>query len=635
MEEARVHSRLRSKFGFFIVALGLATLWLLMHGYHGLTGDGQIYALQAFARLHPQLATDLYLSNTSQDRYTLFSPFYAWWIELLGLENAARLLTLLFTGWLLAAVWSVTRAVAGRETAWVSVAFVLSAAGYYGGSGVFRILDPFLTARLPAEALVVTALACQTSGKQWFAFAAALGALLVHPLIALPGILLIICLWLSPNIGRIGALAGVLATLGLTIVATRVPTIQRILPIMDSQWLSIVQERSQFLFLQLWSLQDWTNNLQPFLCLGFTAIVVPNARTRRLCGAATLVGAAGLAVAAIGDLIGPLAILVQGQAWRWVWITVLVSEALVPITVLDLSNDGRCGPLCALLLVCGCALSGIEGPACVVLALALWLGRHRLNPRAVSYLRLASTGLGVTIGMWLLIKCMAIIGSPAEASSLSSTAAGKLQQLFALKAPAMLLIALVWRGLRATQATRVLLAALLTMLSTIAAPIAFRQPRLLASLPDVHEFSDWTRAIPPTSTVFVARPRDVGAFVWFTLNRPNYLSLDQSAGVVFSRITALEVERRSKVLLPIQDPEWKILTRLRTRPGSAQGSHPVTRRLTRENLIQICGDPQLGFVISPEKVGFSPLTHESTGGWEGWNLYDCSKVRASARFTQE
>ena len=52
-------------------------------------------------------------------------------------------------------------------------------------------------------------------------------------------------------------------------------------------------------------------------------------------------------------------------------------------------------------------------------------------------------------------------------------------------------------------------------------------------------------SFPPTSTVLVAPPRDVGAFVWFTLGRPNYLALDQSAGVVFSRATALEVRRRS------------------------------------------------------------------------------------------
>jgi len=138
------------RFAAIPVALLQVTLWLAMHGYHGLTEDGQIYAFQAFARLHPPLTADLYLQNTSQDQFTLFSPLYAWCIAPLGLETAARLLTLAFTVWFLAATWSFVRSVTGREAAWLAVAFLLIIAGDYGASGVFRILDPFLTARLPA-----------------------------------------------------------------------------------------------------------------------------------------------------------------------------------------------------------------------------------------------------------------------------------------------------------------------------------------------------------------------------------------------------------------------------------------------------------------------------------------------------
>ena len=136
------------------LALMLVTLWLLMLGYHGLTGDGQIYAFQALARIHPQLATDLYLQNTSQDQFTIFSPLYAWIIANLGLESAARLLIVIFTAWLLMAAWSLVRAVAGRDAAWLAAAFLLIVAGDYGGSGVFRISEQFVTARLPAEALM-------------------------------------------------------------------------------------------------------------------------------------------------------------------------------------------------------------------------------------------------------------------------------------------------------------------------------------------------------------------------------------------------------------------------------------------------------------------------------------------------
>jgi len=109
--------------------------------------------------------------------------------------------------------------------------------------------------------------------------------------------------------------------------------------------------------------------------------------------------------------------------------------------------------------------------------------------------------------------------------------------------------------------------------------------------------------------------------------------MDQSAGVVFSRATALEVRRRSEVLLPLMDPDWKLLTRLSAKSGSGRKNEATTRTLTHENLIQVCADPQLGFVISPEKAGFDPLRHEHAGAWKDWNLYDCRKVRSALSAT--
>ena len=119
---------------------------------------------------------------------------------------------------------------------------------------------------------------------------------------------------------------------------------------MDAAWLQVVRERSQFLFLPLWSFRDWKINTQPFIYLAFTAIAIPDERIRKLCLAAALVGASGLAVALIGSLIGPVAILVQGQAWRWVWITVLISVLMLPTTIIQVWRDEKCGPLCAILL---------------------------------------------------------------------------------------------------------------------------------------------------------------------------------------------------------------------------------------------------------------------------------------------
>src|ERR1700721_1965521 len=94
---------IQSKIIGVVCFLTAVATWLLLRGYHGLLGDAQLYAFQALARIHPSLASDLYLQNTSQDQFTIFSPVYAWFIESLGLEHAARVLPLGFTLWLLAA----------------------------------------------------------------------------------------------------------------------------------------------------------------------------------------------------------------------------------------------------------------------------------------------------------------------------------------------------------------------------------------------------------------------------------------------------------------------------------------------------------------------------------------------------
>src|SRR5258707_657255 len=334
----------QSKFASSAVALLLVTLWLLMHGYHGLTGDGQIYAFQACARLHPQLRADLYLQNTSQDQFTLFSPLFARCIALLGLENAARLLTLVFTVWLLAAAWSFASAVTDRTAAWLAVALLLIIAGDYGGSRVFQILDPFLTARLPAEALIIAALACHVRRMKGLGFALALGALFVHPLMALAGLLLIVCLWLPGRVGTIGAIVGTIATLAIAILTTNLPAASHGLTVMDASWLDVVRERSQFLFLQLWSIHDWDINALPFISLGFTAVVVADGQIRKLCAAAALAGAAGLAVAFIGGAIGPVAVFVQSQAWRWGWVSRFVGVVLVSGSPFPIGVGGNSGP---------------------------------------------------------------------------------------------------------------------------------------------------------------------------------------------------------------------------------------------------------------------------------------------------
>jgi hypothetical protein len=257
-----------------------------------------------------------------------------------------------------------------------------------------------------------------------------------------------------------------------------------------------------------------------------------------------------------------------------------------------------------------------------------------------TYFRWVSVALGIAILGWILIKCWAIMWPPAPPSKraplgVAPLAAVQIRDIFALRIPAVLFGALILWEIRRSRTIWVptFLSTMLLALSIFMLPAAFKQSRTLASASDINESTDWINAIPPTSTVLVAPAPDVGAFVWFTLGRPNYLAVDQSAGVVFSRATAIEVRRRSEVLLPLMDPDWKIMTSLRAKSGSGRQNDATTRPLTAKSLIQICADPQLGFVISAKDVGFGPLRHEHAGAWKDWNLYDCRKVRSALSAT--
>ena len=234
------------------------------------------------------------------------------------------------------------------------------------------------------------------------------------------------------------------------------------------------------------------------------------------------------------------------------------------------------------------------------------------------------------------MKSWAIVWSATPASGHTPLGAAQIRDIFGLRIPAVLFGALLWWRILTSRAIWVptLLCAMLVALSIYLFPAALKQSRTLASPPDISEFSDWTNAIPPTSTVLVAPARDVGAFVWFTLARPNYLAVNQSSGVVFSRETALEVRRRSQVLLPLMNPNWKILSSLRASAAVGKGKiDAAIRPLSAQSLMLVCTDPRLGYVISPENVGFDPLRHKNAGAWKDWNLYDCRIVRSQVSTT--
>jgi hypothetical protein len=627
----------RNALAAMALTITLLCVWSLIYEYRGLVYDAQIYAVQALAKLRPSLAGDLFLQNVSQDQFTIFPRVYAWVIDVVGLRPAALLMTIVFTIWILSASWDLIATLANSDLAWLAIFMLVILEGYYGAFGVFYVSEPFLTARLPAEALVATSLACYVRGYGRVAFGVAVAAFLVHPLMALPGLLMLVCMRLPPRAIVLAASFMIAIVLAAAIAANTLPSAARIFAVMDVPWINVVRERSQFLFMQLWRVKDWALNARTLLTLAFAAMVFRIGRAHSLALAALALGVTGIAIAAIASLIGPVALLMQGQPWRWQWISTLLGILLLPLTAYGAWRADRFGSICSSLLITGWLLPVEAGATCVSFALAVWTVRSKIPTAWTKYAQPAAAIIVLALVSWSLINSWTSVARLAPVPQGESFVAASIRAVFTSKLWCVLFVGVAWRAIKSSRGSLAPIA-ICAMLGASASTMIFHSSvhvRPYGSQSDMREFSEWRDRIPPGSTVFVTNGYDSGSFVWFTLQRNNYLSPGQSAGVVFSRATALEVQRRSEMLLPLTDPNWKILTRIRTSTPSRSVASaalsagiPGFRPLTAQSLVAVCQDPQLGFVVSPDDAGFNPLIHSNPGIWKNWKLYDCSHVRA-------
>ena len=499
----------------------------------------------------------------------------------------------------------------------------------YGAFHVFRVAEDMLTARSMAEALAMTGLCLHVYGHKNAGLALAACALGIHALMALPMVLVLLGLRVSTRSTLLGAFAAIAVVLCLASAAATAPQwTPDLLRRMDPNWLDMVRERSQFVFLQLWRLSDWESNARPFVSLALSVLVIRDERVRTVGASTMIIGAAGLTIAFVAGAVGPAAVLLQGQAWRWTWVTGLASVLMLAPTALQMWHCERCGPLCTALLLVGWLVSALDGVYSVAAALCLWYGCRRIAAGAAPYLRAAAVLIG------LLVLALIIGSGWAEISSAPAHAGTEARTLVIARTilgmdclPVVVAFLLSsWALSSRSIALPGVMALAFALATAFAAPGALKNPLPEGTTAQIEEFSDWRDAIPAGDNVFVLPRYYTAGFTWFTLQRPSYLTVDQSSGVIFSRATAVEIHRRSEVLLPIEEQDWRLLSRRATH-GAEFDAAPLP--LTQDRLVRICMDPELNFVVAKEEVGFNPIRHHRPGIWNGWNLYDCRQVNSS------
>jgi len=608
-------------------------LWALVTPYAGLLYDAQLYAAQALARLDPTvLGQDVFLRFESQDDYTIFPRLYAYAIQALGLETAAATLTLLCQLAWYAAAFLVARSLFGIRVALLSLGLLISFPGPYGGRGVFHIAEPFLSARLPAEALSLLAIWACVQRRSVVAAVLLVAAMLIHPLMAFPAALLVGLLWVERTYPRGGlqtpgiallVLIGALAGSWLLGGSTR---------LMDPAWFQVVYTRNAHVVLDQWLLSDWNHTIVTLATLAMASLVLRDGDGGRVARAAFWLGITGLALTAIAGNVWHLRILIEAQPWRWLWLGRFLAIVVLPATLLSAWSVGVAGRAAVLLLSAAwlavvplssrSPIAIVLGALFALLALVVWLARNKVPQETRKLLQGgAAVCLVLVLGSVALTATLSMVSVRGDADA----APGIQRLLIALNliTPAVLIVVGSWiltQHIRRWPTTLVILVAGLA-LSIAAWPLARQnwtdRPYGGAS---AARFADWKTAIPRDAEVFwFDGLRDV----WFVLQRRSYLTLSQGAGVVFSGQLAAELRRRAMNTSAYIDPGLWF-----GEPGADDtGPYP----LTRVALEQTCRDPVLGFVVSHDDLHMDAPRKEWPRPGSYVYLYDCKLYRPAAK----
>jgi len=610
------------------LVLVLTALWMILTPYPGITHDGQGYALQALERLAPGVfGDDIFLRFQSQDDFTIFPLLQAAAIQALDLDWGTALLTLLFqVAWFVAA-WLVLRQILAPRLVLLGVGLLVVVPGYYGAMRIFQFAEPFLTARLPAEALSLLAIALYLQGRRLAGGLAVLIALLVHPLMAFPAVLLIGLIEILQRWGARVAWGAIALTFVGAIAVSALPLIWQ--PAADPSWIELLRGRSPHLFLDRWAPLDWSSVVQ---VVGTLAAAIACAQTptmRRVTIGALAVGVAGLCLAAVASFWPQLELLLKGQAWRWLWLCRFFAIALLPAVAAALWTGAGMRRAAALFLLGSwlvvlpiSARSGVTQAVpgmLAVIALGLAVAREgqvsdRLRALSLrgAWVVFAFVLAGATLTTSLVASMQfADTGDPAWLRVLGN--------IINMTGPAIAIVTGAW--FLATHGPRLAAVAVLAVaVAVIVAVLPWRAPTWTAtpwSGASRAELADWRQQIPLQSEVLWWNGlREV----WFLLQRRSYLTDSQAGGIVFSPALVGEIQRRAANLEPyIPARQWIM--------GTGPAGHGGT--LTAESLALICRDPQLGFVVAEEDLGLGASSHV----WRAHNLrvflYDCGPVRTS------
>jgi len=596
------------------LACALAALWMLGRRYGGITHDATLYLAQGLRRLDPAaFSSDLFFAHGAQDAWTAFPRLYAPLIEAFGAGGAAMAVTVAGQISFLAAAAALVFRITGGLTRWWSLALLAAVSGYYGGVGVFRIAEPFATARTLAEPLVLVALACTLSFRARSALVALAAAAALHPLVAAPGIA-VLFLWHAAEGPRFLWAVPVVAVLAIAIGIGWPGLMVRF----DPAWLAAVIERSPHLFLSQWMLPDWSRVIWGF-CVIALSIRYIESPARRLVIAVAFVALAGIAASAVAvDILGS-EFAAALQMWRAHWLAHTFAIILVPLAVAGLWRCGNAARVSAACVAASCCFGRNELPVAALLAaLAVvldaserrWPGWMNAALLRLSLLTVICSG---SVGLLFEVQSRLppLYGATrAAAWSDYVHAAGSVGGLLPLAVLLLLAACSRFASVAAVGAAAIVAVAVAAWDARVPWSRFIEQASGHAN--------PFRAAVKPGAVVFWPGPH---GRVWLALGAPAWFSVDQGAGIVFSRETALEYDRRKRASRELRSA----IAYCALAPSAACGIDPRSVQA----LCELPGGPDYAVlnarIKGPAAIEW-PLPPEIGPGRQMLYLYSCRDV---------
>ena len=530
-----------------LIGMALALLWALAHGFVGVEQDARIYMGRALADIDPGVGRDLMFRLDGQSAFSIFRVIASTWAGAFGLGPTVALLSLINMVLRFAALAALARVLLPRRALVLGLACACVLSAVYTPWNLMAAGESLPIPRPLAEAAVLMALAALCR-ERWVRCAAwLLLAALVHPILALPGVgVLLVALGIRD---RRWLIAAAVAGIGMIVAgASGMPLVSRLMIRIDPAWTAILVERNSYLYMGLWPLGG---GLSPIVVRGATIVLAAGLMrgwTRVVLLVTLGVGLAGaLASFVLVDLSGDLLIM-QAQLWRSLWLVAAIAPLAAGLCLCRLPRFGARGQIALALLVTGWIDLGSfsTGPLCALGAIGVYVGAprlsFRLNRRAVLA---ASLFCAITI---LIDQGIAVATLHFIRSGLPAGARGTWAILWPLGIATVpvVLVAWAWTRWPDAAATRVSAAASVIVGMIVLATVwngqmpgnadagaAARKPDLIAMLA--------TRSGPVLWTE--------GDEAWYWLGRPNWNAQIQGSAIVFSRDLAITWHARAKAVI--------------------------------------------------------------------------------------